>query len=52
MDNLLEQSATIIGLTSTEYVRNLMITIEWDYRLIAIRGARGIGKTTLLRQLY
>ncbi|MEM6316031.1 MAG: AAA family ATPase [Bacteroidota bacterium] len=50
MDNLLEQSETIISLTSTNYIRGLMKAIEWDYRLIAIRGARGIGKTTLIRQ--
>ena len=50
MKELLAQSYTIIGLTKTDYIRSLMDQIEWDYRLIAIRGARGIGKTTLLRQ--
>ena len=27
-----------------------MDTINWDNRLIAIRGARGVGKTTLMLQ--
>ncbi|OYU96533.1 MAG: AAA family ATPase [Bacteroidetes bacterium B1(2017)] len=36
--------------TKTEFVRYLMPTINWEDRFIAIRGARGCGKTTLLHQ--
>ena len=50
MELLVQQSKTLTQLVSTHYVRYLMTTIEWDYRLIAIRGPRGVGKTTLLRQ--
>lgn len=50
MKNLIDQSYTIIGLTQTDYIRSLMNHIEWSHRLVAIRGARGVGKTTLLRQ--
>lgn len=36
--------------TSTAFVRYLHDRIAWNSRLIAILGARGVGKTTLLLQ--
>lgn len=36
--------------TSTAFVRFLHDRIAWDSRLVAILGARGVGKTTLLLQ--
>lgn len=36
--------------TETNFVRYLEPLIEWDARLIAILGARGVGKTTMLLQ--
>lgn len=36
--------------TNNEFVRYLMPKINWNNRLFAIVGARGIGKTTLLLQ--
>lgn len=36
--------------TSMQYVRDFITTIDWDNRLIGIKGARGAGKTTLLLQ--
>lgn len=36
--------------TNTQFVRYLESQIEWDVRLIAILGARGVGKTTMLLQ--
>ena len=35
---------------NTEFVRSIDGRIEWDARLIGLRGARGVGKTTLLLQ--
>ncbi len=32
------------------FTRSLMDEIKWDARLVGIRGARGVGKTTLLLQ--
>ena len=37
-------------LVSTKYVRYLHDKIEWKSRLIAILGARGVGKSTLVLQ--
>ena len=39
-----------IDLVSTKYVRYLHDKIEWKSRLIAILGARGVGKSTLVLQ--
>lgn len=50
MDALYRSYRMLLNNTSTEFVRYLHDQIEWDSRLIAILGARGIGKTTMLLQ--
>jgi uncharacterized protein len=50
MDILFEKSQQKLRTTSTEFVRDTINKINWDARLIGIKGARGIGKTTLLLQ--
>ncbi len=50
MDSLVSRYKRLLVTTSTKYVRSLMNDIHWDARLIAIRGARGVGKTTLMLQ--
>lgn len=50
MDTLINRYKRLLAATSTTYVRSLMDTIHWDARLVAIRGARGVGKTTLMLQ--
>ncbi len=44
------KSAMQIGRVNTAYSRYLMSDIDWNDRLIGIKGARGVGKTTLLLQ--
>jgi predicted AAA+ superfamily ATPase len=39
-----------INATSMVFTRSLMDTIHWEARLIGIKGARGVGKTTLILQ--
>ena len=39
-----------INKVNIRFVRYLYKTINWDVRLIGIKGARGVGKTTLLLQ--
>ncbi len=36
--------------TSTQFVLSFINDVNWDARLIGIKGARGVGKTTLLLQ--
>lgn len=40
----------LLSLTQIATVRDLTNRINWDARLISIRGARGVGKTTLMLQ--
>lgn len=50
MDKLFERHDVYLSLVPMDYVRNLMHQINWDARLIAIRGPKGVGKSTLLLQ--
>jgi predicted AAA+ superfamily ATPase len=50
MQNLIEISEKQIARTQVDSVRSMMDTVNWNARLIGIKGARGIGKTTLLLQ--
>lgn len=50
MDYLIEQFEQKMRYVSTNFVRSMINEINWDARLIGIKGARGIGKTTLLLQ--
>ena len=50
MDKLFQFSAYRINAVDTSFKRYLWSKINWDNRLIAITGARGVGKTTLLLQ--
>ena len=49
-ENLLEISAKKIRNTKENFVRSIDKAINWNSRLIGVRGARGCGKTTLLLQ--
>ena len=50
METLFEKSRAKVAEVSTNFVRNIHNEIAWDDRLIAILGARGVGKTTLILQ--
>lgn len=50
MELLFERSAQKIRQVPTAFIRSMIDTINWDARLTGIRGARGVGKTTLLLQ--
>lgn len=50
MERLIEQFEQKIRYISTDFVRSMIDEVNWDARLIGIKGARGIGKTTLLLQ--
>ena len=50
MEALFEKHHQKIAYTDMRFTRSLMDNIHWDARMIGIRGARGVGKTTLLLQ--
>lgn len=43
-------SARLINSVSMTHVRYLYDTIDWTSRMVCIKGARGVGKTTLMMQ--
>lgn len=50
MEDLVRRYRKKIELIDTHFVRSLINDINWNARLIGIKGARGVGKTTLLLQ--
>ena len=50
MDALYRKSDRLLANTSMEIVREKMNEIHWNTRLISIMGAKGVGKSTLIRQ--
>lgn len=50
MDRLKTLSRQRIEQTDFEFKRYLFSLIDWSNRLIAVKGARGVGKTTLILQ--
>ena len=50
MQPLLRDSIELLQLLKISYIRPLYKQIHWEWRLIGLKGARGVGKTTLLIQ--
>ena len=50
MDTLFRKSDRLLANTSTSIVREKMGEIHWNSRLITIIGAKGVGKSTLIKQ--
>lgn len=51
MEELVEEFQKKLVYTSQDFERYLLTTIDFNNRLIVIKGARGAGKTTLLLQM-
>ncbi|TXT47489.1 MAG: hypothetical protein FD137_1073 [Spirochaetes bacterium] len=50
MERLIEQFRRKVALAQGSSIRSMDKEIAWDSRLVGIRGARGVGKTTLMLQ--
>ncbi|MDD2387251.1 MAG: AAA family ATPase [Bacteroidales bacterium] len=50
MEDLYAVSNKLINIVKTDFYRSLFEDIDWNQRLIEIRGSRGVGKTTLMLQ--
>ena len=50
MEQLIEKFRRKLLFTDTRFVRSIIHKINWNSRLIGIKGARGVGKSTLLLQ--
>ncbi len=50
MDSLFEKYRNRLLVTDTTFIRRSMDAILWESRLYGIKGARGVGKTTIMLQ--
>ena len=50
MENLVGKSLDYLASTPEGFIRPFTQTIDWSARLIGVKGARGVGKSTLIRQ--
>lgn len=50
MEILFKKHRMLVSQVSLDLVREITHTIAWEKPLVAIRGSRGVGKTTLMRQ--
>lgn len=50
MEKIIEKFRSKLNHTSLGFIRSLMDHINWESRMIGIKGARGVGKTTLMLQ--
>lgn len=50
METLFKKHRILVSQVDTTIVRQFMKTIDWEKQLVSIRGSRGVGKTTLMRQ--
>ena len=50
METLFKKHRILISQTSSDIVREIMKSVNWEKQLVSIRGSRGVGKTTLMRQ--
>lgn len=50
METLKRKYLRLLRLTSTKHIREIYDRVSWETRLVGIKGARGVGKTTLLLQ--
>ena len=50
METLYKKHKMLIAQTSMDIVRDILYRISWEKPLVGIRGSRGVGKTTLMRQ--
>ena len=50
METLFKKHHLLISQVSSDIIRDAMNAIKWEKQLVGIRGSRGVGKTTLMRQ--
>ena len=50
MDSLFRKSDRLLANTQTESIRDKMNEIHWNAHLVTIMGAKGVGKSTLIKQ--
>ena len=50
MDGLFKKHRMYISQVTMDIIREMYDNINWNSQLVAIKGSRGVGKTTMIRQ--
>lgn len=50
MEKLFQRHDEYLAVTPMDYVRDFMDIVDWNSRLLCIRGPKGVGKSTLILQ--
>ena len=50
METLIKKHRMFLSQTNLDIVRDMVNQVNWTKPLVAIKGSRGVGKTTLMRQ--
>ena len=50
METLFRKHQMFISQVKMDIIREIINDINWERQLVAIKGSRGVGKTTLMRQ--
>ena len=50
MESLFKRHDAYLSTVPMEYIRDYMQRVNWNSRLIVIRGPKGVGKSTLMQQ--
>lgn len=50
MDSLFKKHRLFISQVNMDIVRDMINKVSWEKPLVSIRGSRGVGKTTMIRQ--
>ncbi|MCM1041447.1 MAG: AAA family ATPase [Bacteroides sp.] len=50
METLFRKHQMMISQTSMDIIRDIIHKVSWQKHLVGIRGSRGVGKTTMMRQ--
>ena len=52
METLFRKHQMFISQVKMDIIREIMNDINWERQLVAIKGSRGVGKTTLMRRVF
>ena len=50
MESLFKRHDAYLSMVPMDYIRDYMQRVNWNSRLIVIRGPKGVGKSTLMQQ--
>ena len=50
IEDLYRSSERLVNEVTTSYTRSVYAHVQWDSRMVCLKGARGVGKTTMMLQ--